>query len=251
VSCVAACIHPDPLVLTLAQSTARNTSGSPPMVMFFILGAVILAVIILTVVSKRNERKRLEAVTAALESRGLTLASVGNATPPAVALAPLPKLVSRPERTTWAAEGSIDGVDLVVLEHHYTTGSGKSRQTHNHAVVSFPVPPTWPKIDAYPENFFHKIGELFGSKDIKVDDDAFNKRFRVTGPSEDFALLLLTPEIQAQMLAWDKQFTLAVGSGRLCIVRGSHPTAEQWQTLIDTALALRLALPPELDGWVS
>jgi hypothetical protein len=242
----------DPAI-TLAQSSSRNKSGAPPMIMFFVIGAVIVTVIVLTAVAKRNERKRIETLTAALASRGLnpTTPDGSQPTPPAVALAPLPKLVSRPERTTWTAEGSIDGVDLIVLEHHYTTGSGKSRQTHNHAVVSFPVPPTWPKLDAYPENFFHKIGELFGSKDIKVDDEAFNKRFRVTGPNEDFVLLLLSPEVQTQMLAWDKQLTLAVGSGRLCVVRGSHPSAEQWQTLIDTALALRLALPPELDGWVS
>ena len=103
----------------------------------------------------------------------------------------------------------------------------------------------------FPENFFHKIGELFGSKDLKVDDEGFNKRFRVTGASEDFALLFLTPEIQAQMLGWDRHITLAVGSGRLCVVRGTHPNAEQWQALIDAAVALRLALPAELDAWVA
>lgn len=237
----------------LAQSSTRNRSGTPPTIMFIVLGVLIVIVVALIVIAKRHERLRLEAITAALASRGLHLTKPDSLRPtaPAVALAPLPKLVSRPERTRWSAEGTLDGLDLVALEHHYTTGGGKSRQTHNHAVVSFPVPTSWPQLDASPEHFFHKIGELFGSKDIKVDDDAFNKRYRVTGGSEDFALLFLAPEIQALMLAWDKHLTLAVGNGRLCVVRNTHPTAEQWLALLDAAVALRLAVPPELDAWVS
>jgi hypothetical protein len=235
----------------LAQTT-RNNSGSPPPYIFFIIGGFILLVILASVFAKRADLKRRAAARAALENRGLIFHELGEPTalPYVLALAPIAALATRPEKTRWSASGELSGVPVMAIEHQYSTGSGKNRQVHNHSVVSIPVPETWPKLDIYAENLFHRIGELFGSKDLKVEDEAFNKRFRVKGVSEDFALLFLTPEIQRLMLQWTKGTTLAIANGRLCISRNSHLSGEQWPTLLDEAVTLRSALPSELDAYV-
>lgn len=235
----------------LAQSSARNTKGSPPIFIFYMIGGVVVLVILATILAKRADAKRRVSVRAALENRGLTHHDQGPPVraPYELVLAPIQALASRASKTLWSAGGVIDGVEFIALEHHYSTGAGKNRQVHNHSVVSIPVPETWPKLDVYAENLFHKIGEFFGSKDLKVDDEAFNKRFRVKGPSEDFVLLFLTPEIQRLMLNWPKGTTLALGNGRLCVSRSAHLDAAHWPALIDEAVALRNALPKELEAW--
>lgn len=234
--------------MTLA---AQGKGNLPPWAGFLIIGGVVTGIVLIIVLSMRYEKKRKAAIREALGALGF--GGEGKvedlSTPPAVALAPIEKLATRPEKTTWGVEGSAEGVEMVLLEHHYTTGGGKSRQTHNHSVVSIAVPAGWPRLDVYAEHLLHKIGEMFGSHDFRVEDEAFNKRWRVTGESEDFAVLVLTPEVQAMLMGWDRSTSIAVRAGRLCVYRSGHLNAEGWTALIGRAAALRRVLPGELDAW--
>lgn len=237
--------------IELMALAVRSRTNADPKVTFIILGVVVVAIVLGIVVSSHYEKKRKAAVKATLDPMGFTGDGVigGLTVAPAAALAPIEKLAGRPEKTTWGVEGSCEGVKMVLMEHEYTTGAGKNRQTHRHSVASVGVARGWPGLELYAENFFHKIGEMFGSHDFKVEDEEFNSRWRVKGDSEDFALLFLTPEVQAMLKTWDKQTSIAVKAGRLCVYRSGHLKAEKWAELIRRAAALRKALPPELDAW--
>lgn len=230
---------------------AQGKGNLPPWAGGVILGGVLAGIVLLIVLSVHFEKKRRAAIKAALGAAGF----VGEGkveelrTPPAEALGPIERLATRAEKTTWGVEGEAEGVAMVLLEHQYSTGSGKSRTTHNHSVASMAVPAGWPRLDVYAEHLFHKIGEMFGSHDFRVEDEAFNKRWRVTGESEDFAVLFLTPEVQAMLMGWDRSTFIAVKGGRLCVYRSGHLNAEGWTAMVGRAAALRKLLPAELDAW--
>jgi hypothetical protein len=117
--------------------------------------------------------------------------------------------------------------------------------------VSFALPTRWPRLTVTHEHFFHKIGELFGAKDLKLDDEAFNKKFRVHASDEDFAVLFLTPDVQAVMMGWQRVESLFVKDERLCLVYAAHLGAEDWGKAIEAAKAFRELLPTELDEWTA
>lgn len=210
-----------------------------------IIVLVFAAILIAAAVGKRRERERHDAIQRMLGLLGFRMPAdaVGRA------LSPLEALAARPGDTVWSAEGMAGAVPMALVEHRYTTGSGKNRQLHQHSVVSIEVPTKWPVLEVYPENFFHKIGELFGSKDIQLEDGAFNKRFRVKCSSEDFALMFLTPEAQMLMMGWDKIVRLTVGHGRIVLHRKQMLDAAGWEKIVADAAALRASVPEELESW--
>lgn len=218
---------------------------------FALLGGFAAAVIVITIVASNAEKKRRAGLSELWRELGLTASEDGQGvrTSLHVAMAPLDKLVSRLSQTVWVAEGDVDGVGVTLLEHQYTTGSGKSKQTHQHAVVSMAVPAAWPKLDVYAEHLFHKIGDLFGAKDIQLDDAAFNAKYRVKSDSEDFAVLFLSPEAQREMMGWERGTTLTVKDGRMLVYRPKHLSADGWKGLLAAAIALRKAVPAELEAW--
>jgi len=55
----------------------------------------------------------------------------------------------------------------------------------------------WPLLLLTSESLLSRIGEKLGLKaDFKVEDEAFNKRWKVECPDEGFALAILSPEVQ-------------------------------------------------------
>ncbi len=225
---------------------ANSVSTAGAVVLTSVIVAVIAGVIVLAVASSKKNRLRRAAIAAWLQSRGLRVS------PGPVAreiLGPIESLAARSEKAIWSGVGSIEGIQVVAIEHTYSTGSGKSRHTHNHSVISIALPTAWPTLSVTAEHFLHRIGEMFGMRDIRLDDEAFNKRFRVKCEDENFALLLLNPEVQALMMTWDKRACLAVRGDRLCVYTSRHLEEAEWRAFLDGALALRAAIAPELDNW--
>jgi hypothetical protein len=232
--------------LTLALRTQSSGPGAA-----WIVGGILVMLLVGAFIQTRLEQRRREAVQKALRDLGLS-SDRAVSTLYAALLAPIERLAQqRADSVEWAAQGVVNGVELIALEHEYTTGSGKSKSTHRHAVVSIPVPEAWPALTITAENFFHKIGDLFGSRDIRVEDDQFNRRYRIKSDSEDFAILFLAPAVQQEMLTWDRSLCVAVRAGRLCVYRSGHPKQAGWTGLIDAATSLRRALAPELEAWTA
>lgn len=227
---------------------ANGNPGKPLAFVAAVVVAILAGVITLVIITAKKERLRRAAIAKALGERGLQVAQgLGDRE----VLGPIEPLASRLDKSVWSASGTIQGLELVAVEHTYTTGAGKSRQTHNHSVVSFALPVAWPALSVTAENFLHRIGELFGMHDIRLEDEAFNKRFRVKCDDENFAILLLNPEVQGLMMAWEKRLSLAIKGNRLCVMVTRHLDETAWIAFLDSSVAFRMAIAPELDAWTA
>jgi hypothetical protein len=146
----------------------------------------------------------------------------------------------------WCARVCIEGLTLHVFEHRYTTGSGKSQTTHHHTIVSLPCSADWPVLALDHEHLFHKIADLFGKKDLQLDDPAFNARWRVRADDENFAIVFLSPEVQARLMALPRGTRLRVGQGAVCLAYARRIQPREVEHLLRQVVDLWHALPPEL-----
>lgn len=97
----------------------------------------------------------------------------------------------------WIATGRLGDRNVVVVEHSYTVSTGKSNKTIVNACVAAVGGVSWPLLSLAAESFFDRIGEKLGAKpDLKLEDERFNKRWRVRCSDDGFALAVLSPEVQ-------------------------------------------------------
>lgn len=129
--------------------------------------------------------------------------------------------------------------DLRVFDYRYTTGSGKSSQTHNFTVALIAGPRAKiPRFVLKPENFLHKIGEFVGFRDIDLEGfPVFSDKYRLTGPDEAEVRAFFTP----QRAAWfERNLGLSVqgAPGYALFMKGErYLPVGSWQGFIEEARA--------------
>ncbi|MCC6678047.1 MAG: hypothetical protein IT436_12975 [Phycisphaerales bacterium] len=139
--------------------------------------------------------------------------------------------------------------EVVLVEHSYTSGSGKSQHTVRHAIVSVAAPGRWPDLRITPEGIFRKLAELVGMKDIQLENPAFNDRWRVKTADEDFAVVLISPEMQAWLAEWPREYWVTIGEGAISVVASGHITPARLPVMIRLVTELADLIPPELEMW--
>lgn len=97
----------------------------------------------------------------------------------------------------------------------YTTGGGKSRTTWV-AVAVRPRAEAGLQFDLTRQNLGSKIMEMFGVKEIRVDDPAFDAAWFVRTNQPDFLAAALVPSIRARLMAepagrWGARYKLENG----------------------------------------
>lgn len=82
--------------------------------------------------------------------------------------------------------GDTAGNPVTLMDYQYTVGSGKNARTHRQTVAIFPEAGAGlPDFELGPENFLHRIGQVFGYQDIDFDEDPeFSKTFLLRGEDE-------------------------------------------------------------------
>lgn len=217
-----------------------------------IVGGIIAGVAALGLVVYLVERRRKRVIADSLRALGLE-SSFDNPTLPSSEafnqIGPLTRLTRGAAGVNWHAQGQIGDRPVTLVEHRYSVGSGKNRRTVYHTIAATPCPPSWPTLSVTGEHFFHRVAEFFGSHDIKVEDQEFNSRWRVKSDREDFAVLVLTPEVQRFLSGLTDGTWLEIGRGAICLVRRSQLNGEKACRLVQTTTALAGLLPPELEAW--
>jgi hypothetical protein len=225
--------------------------GMGPAVIIPIFVAVVVLFVVFAAFAYLAEQRRRRAIAQRLEALGLT-PSIDDQLAHSQAFArvgTLRQLKRGSSGIQWSARGRIHDLDLAILEHKYTTGSGKHRTTHHHTVAASPCPPAWPTLLVAREGFFDRVAKWMGGQDIDVEDEAFNKTFRVKCPSQLFAITLLAPGVQQAMLECNALAELRVGEGAVCLVARRKLDPATIERLTLAALTVRAAIPPELDEW--
>lgn len=210
--------------------------------------AVTVLIVVMSVLHERRRRRRL----------ATTLAQLGAAFEPKPSpsakdeafrhVGTLRTLKTGGKGVQWCGEVAADGFKVRVLEHKYTTGSGKNQQTHWHTIASLPCPSDWPVLTLDEEHLFHKVADLLGKKDLQLDDPAFNARWRVKTDDENFAIVFLTPAVQAFLMALPKGSRLRVGEGAVCVLRKKRVPPEEIHAFVRAPAELWPLLPAELTA---
>jgi hypothetical protein len=118
--------------------------------------------------------------------------------------------------------GAVGETSVIVMDFRYTVGSGKHQHTHAQTVILLPTGGEHlPAFTLYPENFFHRIGEVFGFKDIDfAEHRAFSRRYRLKGPNEVAIRRAFNPEVRA-FFAANPGWSVEVAEGQFLVYRGS------------------------------
>jgi hypothetical protein len=90
-----------------------------------------------------------------------------------------------------------DELKLILFDHVYTVGYGKSSQQYKQTVTRMQSPVlNLPSFVLFPETFFSKIGKLFGGADINFPEaPVFSKKYILRGPDEAAIRSLFTPAL--------------------------------------------------------
>ncbi len=141
----------------------------------------------IVVIALKIEKKRSEALQAAAERMKFTFSRKGD-----------PDLLDRlkglhlfsqghSKKIANALVGKAGALDVAVFDYAYTTGGGKHSQRWRQTVILFESDDmALPKFTLRPENIFHKIGQVFGYKDIDFDSHPeFSKRYLLKGENEE------------------------------------------------------------------
>jgi hypothetical protein len=151
-----------------------------------VFGAALAVAALIHYVTARAERQRTEAMKAVADGFGFDF----QPHPDAALLDDVRGLPlfgrGRKPRLRNMMWGTTRDLGVAVFDYAYTTGSGKSQQTHSQTVVRFLAADlALPAFALRPESFWHRVGQLFGAADIDFDTHpAFSKQYLLRGEDE-------------------------------------------------------------------
>jgi len=170
--------------------------------------AFLVVVVVIGIVGWRGDRRRRERNASFAVSQGWSYLAED---PSLVFLCSTkPFGVGDRQRATEAIRGNHRGRGFVVFCYQYDTTSTDSeghttRTTHYVQVASIEEPGRMPIVRITPENPFSRVAEALGGKDIDVESEDFNRRWRVWTRDPKVAHAILVPTVIDRLLQADAQ----------------------------------------------
>jgi hypothetical protein len=171
-------------------------SGPTSWVAYAVAGLAALA-LIAALLSRWRARKRSEALAAAAVQVGLSFQVEAEALP-AEEMARFHLFnVGHGHRVRNVMRGSAGGLDIIVFDYRYVTGSGKNQSKHEQTVAAFHLKQAaLPGFDLRHEHILYKIANLFGFRDINfADHPEFSRRYLLRGADENAVRSLFSPSL--------------------------------------------------------
>jgi hypothetical protein len=164
---------------------------------WLILGGVVLLVAAILIVNYVIEKKRTEAFQKVAEEFGFEFLPKGD---PGL-LGSLSRFYlfsqGHSKKLFNLMSGTTRDLQVNIFDYRYIVGYGKHQKTYQQSVICFEAEDMdLPSFNLRPESFWHKIGAVFGYKDISFDSHPdFSKRYLLRGPDEDEIREVFTPEV--------------------------------------------------------
>jgi hypothetical protein len=211
------------------------------------MGALLLIILLvgaliggLAYIIVQQQKKRTAAMQAVAERLGWRF----EPKPPFATVPELERFVlfsqghSRQTRNLMAGEK--DGHRVAVFDYTYVIGAGKSQSIYRQTVVHVNAPGlNVPQFVLRPEHVFHKIGELFGYRDIDLDvDPDFSKRYLLRGADEDAVRTTFDSMVREFYDRNPKSSTEAARSDLIFWRTGSMVAPDEVDRQVELALAL-------------
>jgi hypothetical protein len=186
-----------------------------------LVGFLVVAVVVM-LLSRRYERRRSEAMATAASQHGLAFELAGESSPEQELLSFHLFNAGRGRKSGNVMRGSSGGIDVVLFDYKFVTGSGKSQSTHQQTVAGFRLEgTTLPGFELRHEHIFYKIAALFGYQDIDFPEHPeFSRRYLLRGSDEAAVRALFSPALIEffQQLANENRWWVVEGTGERLLV---------------------------------
>jgi hypothetical protein len=221
-----------------------------------IAASIIGIVVVVLVLAHRQEMARRKALMALLAERRFNAVERPTREQKFDAFAPFEGLGDMRhggKGIRWLASKPRGRGEIRIIEHAYTVSTGKS----SHTVVNTCIAAIgardraaagWPLLRLSGESVLDRLGERLGGKpDVKLDDDAFNRRWRVRCDDDGFAIALLSPEVQAILAQADSAEWWGFGgaSNLICIGRRGSADPKTLDAMLTRLDSVIEAMPLE------
>ncbi len=240
------------LILGMGLAAGRGRpSAMDLMLMIGGGGAMAIGFIMLIRYASRAERLRTDILARAIESMGVQVikATSGNRAAGWAPFSHLKHLNTGERGLVWYASGEIDGKYISIAEHRYVVSTGKSSHVVWHTLASCDVHERWPSVTLRPESFIDKLADRLGMRDVKVESERFNSIWRVKSENENFAVLLLSTEVQGWLETEGGADSWHIGDGHIVRSRRKRLEPDACEAFVHGLIAMRTRIPPELDAW--
>jgi len=142
----------------------------------------------------------------------------------------------------YRGRGQYRGYSVEVFDYRYTTGSGRSRQTHYFTPLLVHTPWQLGKIIIRPEGFFDKLAAMIGFDDIDLESREFNKKFYVKSPDKKYAYDLLHSRAMEHLLR-HSGITVETGGRSYLFYYDGKMSLREVPAFLDTGIDFAELLP--------
>lgn len=120
---------------------------------------------------------------------------------------------------------------MVAFDYSYETHSTDSKghrttSTHHYSFCALGLPVWVPRTELVPESVFGRIGTALGMKDLELESEDFNRRYRVRADNPKFAYDVLSPRTMEGLLARPALNIRLSGTDAVSWDDGRHEPAE-------------------------
>ena len=145
--------------------------------------------------------------------------------------------------------GDLDGRQITFFNNTYIIPAGQVVIPVMHCVFAC-AGPDWPTLSVTPRG---TLGRLFArmssNKGITLENHAFNRAFKVSCADGDFAITLLSRELQEFMLEKTSGMKWRIGSGMVCMVYSGTLKLHRVPASLDRMRRFWSLIPSELESW--
>jgi hypothetical protein len=199
-------------------------------------------------------RQHQAALSRACAYRGLELRRLTRKRDKAAAFAPfehIKQLNGGAGGLAWIATGRPHDPDptLTIFEHTFATNIGGAPVPVTHTVAALDCPRSWPDLSLTAAHLGHRLAALARAPGLRLENESFNRRWHIRADDEDFATLVLTPEMQADLLGLPKHASVHIGQGTLTVIYKKKLKPEALADLARAVEGVMARIPPELDAW--
>lgn len=218
---------------------------------FIFLGIIVLATIV--AVAAIAKKSRDAAAREVLDRSGMTRQAKPFATdsdPRWRPFANIRALKGGHKRVTWAACGSVDGRDVIGIEHRYVVSTGQTTVVIVNTCVATRCPGFWPLIELKPKGLLHRIGDQLGKRvgieRFALESESFNQRWRVETLDLDQATAILTPQVQEMLAQAPRSEKWRIGQGWVVTCRRQTIKPDQLSAFMRRPVDLLALIPTEM-----
>jgi hypothetical protein len=206
-----------------------------PVSPYWVFALFIVIAITLWILSSVQAKKRTQALEAVAAEIGLNFAGNDQSRAIQVRTALFNKGSSRKFRNIM--NGASAGFQASLFDYSYTISTGRSSSTYTQTVAAFVQNISLPLFELRPENFMHKVSEVFVHRDINFDSHPeFSRRFVLRGKEEDKIRELFTPALLTflEALAPEKKWHIEGSEFTLLLYRaGNTVKSDEIRTFLD------------------